>query len=104
MTRPTTCAASSTTRKTMIAVANIASAYHQKASARRAEIVEELVTAGLERADEDAGRAAGRHHLLAMQRGALEFGRGRLFVADLQFDPNPRGKPHPPPPPFVSPH
>src|SRR5437762_14324690 len=73
MTMPTISAASSPSRKTMIAVASIGSAHHQKAPARRVEIIEKLVAPGLQRSDEDAGRAAGRDDLLAMQRRALEF-------------------------------
>src|SRR6185312_1573703 len=47
------------------------------ARALRIEIAEEFIAAGLQRADIDGDLLAARHHLLAMQFGALEFlGRG----------------------------
>ena len=59
-TMPTISAASSTSRKTMIAVASIAALPYfatRKPRVARMEIVEELVAAGLQRADIDASRS-----------------------------------------------
>src|ERR1700731_3259966 len=84
MTMPTISAASSTSRKTMIAVASIGLClFHHKATTRRAvEVVKEFVGAGIERADKDADLAAGLDDLLAMQHGALEFRVDGLLVLD----------------------
>src|ERR1051325_10863926 len=86
MTMPTISAASSTSRKTMIAVASMRGLlHHDDAAVLRIEVVKELVAAGVQRADIEADRAAGRDHLLAPHLMAFEFGRGRLLVADLQL-------------------
>src|SRR5437762_11619910 len=95
MTMPTISAASSTSRKTMIAVASIGRLFGYEDAARGAvEIVEELVAAGGERPDKNADRRARPDHFLAMQRAALEFGRLGLLVLDRQLDLDPRRDRH----------
>src|SRR6266550_334888 len=87
MTMPTIRAASSTSRKTMIAVASTPPLllHDDDAAGRGMEIVKEHVAPALQRADIDADRASRRYHLFTMQRRALELGRDCLLVADRQF-------------------
>src|SRR5579864_1300085 len=93
MTIPTISAASSTSRKTMMAVASIgALLLHYQAAARcLIEIVKELIGTGIERPDKNADLTASRDDLLAVQDGALEFGIDHLLILDDQLDFDPSG-------------
>src|SRR5215472_3450723 len=50
------------------------------------EIVEKLITARVERADENGNFLPGRHDLFAMKLGALELGWGRVVVVHDESD------------------
>ena len=61
------------------------------ATGLRVEIVEKLITARIERPDENADFLTGRHDLFAMKLGALEFRGSRVVVAHHELDLDPRG-------------
>src|SRR5215469_7485764 len=50
------------------------------------EIVEKLITARVERADENGNFLAGGHDLFTMKLGALKLGWGRVVVVHDEFD------------------
>src|SRR5215472_11429167 len=56
------------------------------ATSLRVEIVEKLITARVERADENGNFLAGGHDLFAMKLGALELGWGRVVVVHDESD------------------
>src|SRR5271154_582273 len=92
-TMPTTSDASRTSRKTMIAVANMSALLFddQVAAGLRVKIVEELIAARIERADEHCYFLTGSHNLFAVKLVALKFRGGRVLVAHNQLDLDPRG-------------
>src|SRR5262249_31539781 len=89
-TMPTISAASSTSRKTMIAVASMADFLllhdHGALGGLLVVLADEGIAAGLEGPDEDRrGRLAG-DHLFAIERVALEFLWRRVAVLDDELD------------------
>src|SRR5262245_59553295 len=92
----TTSAASSVSRKTMIAVASMTPLLTNPVLLLRdhlalrglMEIIEERVGAGRQRSDVDGHRLTGRHDLLAVELSALELDRDFAGVCDdqLEFD------------------
>src|SRR5580704_13019499 len=89
-TMPTISPASNTSRNTMIRLASIVlilrlahDRRHRAHGRVRMIIVEEFVDAGLQRSDHDGDLAARNHDLLHPQVRALEFGRRRILVLDL---------------------
>src|SRR6516165_5872511 len=89
-TMPTISAASSTSRNTMMAAPSIATYRllrdYVTASGLWVKIAEELVLAGLQRADIHGDLLAAAHRFLASELGALEFLRCRVVVLDRQGD------------------
>src|SRR5689334_1172307 len=85
-------AASMTSRKTMTAVASMIDLCSWLLDGQLGGgfllmvFVEEVVGAGIERADVDGDRAAAGHHLLGIEVFALELGRGRVEILHRHLD------------------